>query len=52
VGFGDIVARTDSSRLVVMAQFVFDVILIFGLVRLYFGTASAAGRGRALPPAN
>src|SRR5581483_6632381 len=28
VGFGDIVARTDSSRLVVMAQFIFDVILI------------------------
>lgn len=44
VGFGDIVARTDSSRLVVMAQFIVDVTLIFGLVRLYFGTASAADR--------
>jgi hypothetical protein len=47
VGFGDIAARTNSSRLVVIAQFIFDVGLIFGLVRLYFGTASAARRGRA-----
>jgi voltage-gated potassium channel len=52
VGFGDIVARTDSSRLVVMAQFVFDVTLIFGLVRVYFGTALAAGRAPGLPPGN
>jgi hypothetical protein len=52
VGFGDIVARTDSSRVVVMAQFIVDVTLVFGLVRLYFGTASAAGGGRDLPPAN
>ena len=52
VGFGDIVARTDSSRVVVMAQFIVDVTLVFGLVRVYFGTASAAGGGRDLPPAN
>jgi hypothetical protein len=47
VGFGDVVARTNSSRLVVIAQFLFDVGLIFGLVRLYFGTARATGRTRA-----
>jgi voltage-gated potassium channel len=51
VGFGDIVPRTHSSRLVVMTQFVLDVVLIFGLVRLYFGTASVVGRSRAVPPA-
>ena len=52
VGFGDIAARTDSSRLVVIAQFIVDVTLIFGIVRLYFGTATAARRGGALPPAD
>lgn len=50
VGFGDITARTDVSRLVVIAQFILDLIFIFGIVRAYFGTARIIREGRDLPP--
>jgi uncharacterized membrane protein (DUF373 family) len=42
VGFGDIAARTHAARIVVMAQFIFDLALIFGVVRLFIGVAERA----------
>jgi hypothetical protein len=48
-GFGDITARTNVSRLVVIVQFVLDVIFIFGVVRVYFGTARLVSAGRDVP---
>jgi hypothetical protein len=39
VGFGDIAARTDPARIVVIVQFLGDIGLIFGVVRLFIGTA-------------
>lgn len=52
VGFGDIAARTNVSRLVVIGQFILDLVFVFGIVRVYFGTARVVGRGRDLPAAD
>jgi voltage-gated potassium channel len=49
VGFGDISPRTNASRLVVSVQFILDLIFVFGIVRVYFGTARLSRRGRGLP---
>jgi hypothetical protein len=48
VGFGDIVARAHLARIVVMAQFILDLALIFGVVRLFIGAAERAQRERDL----
>lgn len=50
VGFGDILPRTDAARLVVIAQFLLDLLLIFVVVRVYFGAAQHIQRRRGLPP--
>ncbi len=42
VGFGDIVPKTDSARLVVMIQMIVDLILIGFLIRMIF-TATEVG---------
>ena len=49
VGFGDIVARSDAARIVVCAQLILDVILIFGVVRVYFSAAEIVRQRRDAP---
>ena len=39
VGFGDIVARSDTARLVVTVQMVLDLIILGGLVRAIIGAS-------------
>jgi hypothetical protein len=39
VGFGDIYARTDASRIVVMIQMVFNVAVIGASAKLILGAA-------------
>ena len=41
VGFGDITARTDTARLVVTAQMLFDLAFIGVLAKALFGKAHA-----------
>lgn len=41
VGFGDIVPKTDTTRVVVTVQMVLDLLLIAVVVKLLFGTAKA-----------
>jgi hypothetical protein len=42
VGFGDITPATDPARLVVSAQMILGLILIGGVVRVFFGAAKQA----------
>jgi len=49
VGFGDIVARTHAARIAVIVQFVLNLALIFGVVRLFVGTVKVVRQGRELP---
>jgi len=39
VGFGDIVARTDTSRAVVTVQMLLDLVILGGLVRVVIGAS-------------
>ncbi|MEI2701393.1 MAG: potassium channel family protein [Baekduia sp.] len=39
VGFGDIVARTDTARLIVTGQIIIDLIVVVGVVRLLMAAA-------------
>lgn len=49
VGFGDIVPRTDTARIVVSVQMLLDLVLIGVVVRLLINAAqSGLGRRRAL----
>jgi voltage-gated potassium channel len=41
VGFGDITPRTDTSRLVVAAQMLLDLVIIGAVVRLLFNAAKS-----------
>ena len=51
VGFGDIVARSDTARAFVTAQMVLDLIILGGLVRAILG-ASRLGLERRRAEAN
>ncbi|CAG7579882.1 potassium channel family protein [Rhodococcus opacus] len=48
VGFGDIVPRTDTARILVSAQMLLDLILLGAVVKLLV-TAARTGLGRAHP---
>ena len=50
VGFGDIVPKTDSARLIVTAQMVCDLVFIALGVRLLFGAARGALGARDTNP--
>jgi len=49
VGFGDITAKSDPARLVVMAQMMLDLIVIAVVVRLILGAARGAHDSRTAP---
>jgi voltage-gated potassium channel len=46
VGFGDIVAHTDTTRVIVTVQIVFDLILIAGIARTVVFAAKIGARRR------
>ena len=50
VGFGDIVAKTETARLVTAVQMVCDLTLLAVVVRLIFDAASRATTGPGVPP--
>ena len=50
VGFGDIVATSQSARLMVTVQMILDLILIGAVVRAFVGAARLARRSPATPP--
>ena len=47
VGFGDITARTNGARMVVVFQMLFDIVLIGAVVRLLFSAARTGQARRA-----
>ena len=49
VGFGDIVAKTDTARLVVTVQMLADLAVVAVVIRLILGAASR-GEARKSPP--
>jgi hypothetical protein len=49
VGFGDIVAKTDASRMIVTLQMLLDLALVVGLARLVV-EAARVGRSRREGP--
>ncbi len=53
VGFGDIVPKTDTARIVVSIQYIFDLVIIVGVARLFVTAAqrARANRGLTSPPA-
>ena len=54
VGFGDITARTDLARLVVIVQMMLDLLLVAVVVRVFFGAARTGltRRGDSTAPAD
>lgn len=46
VGFGDIVARTDATRLIVTVQIVLDLVLVAGIARTIVFAAKLGARRR------
>jgi len=47
VGFGDIVATSQSGRVLVMVQMVLDLIVLGAVVKILIGAAQSARRGMA-----
>ncbi len=47
VGFGDIVPRSDTARVIVSAQMILDLALLGAVVRLIFNAARSRVEGRA-----
>ena len=45
VGFGDIVATSDTSRALVMVQMILDLIVLGAVIRIFIGAVQLARRG-------